>query len=116
MPFFSDGEGVLECASGSPSGRNFLNILDFFRRHFGLLGSLGDPMGAFRLKDRFWTDLGSFLVTLGRAFGGQGETMNAQNGPQVSPQRLPEPFLGVQIGAGIGETHFVRNCADFGRP
>ena len=73
-------------------------------------------MGAFRLKGRFWIDLGSFLVTLGRAFGGQGETMNAQNGPQVSPQRLPEPFLGVQIGAGIGETHFVRNCADFGKP
>ena len=29
-------------------------------------------MGAFRLKDRFWTNLGNFLVTLGRAFGGQG--------------------------------------------
>ena len=73
-------------------------------------------MGAFRLKGRFWTDLGSFLVTLGRAFGGQGETMNAQNGPQVSPQRLPESFRGGQIGAGSGDTHFVRNWTDLGRP
>ena len=71
-------------------------------------------MGAFRLKGRFWIDLGSFLVTLGKAFGGQGETKNAQNGPQFSPQRLPEPFLGVQTGAGIGETHLVRNCAILG--
>ena len=80
VPFFSDGEGVLECACGSPSGRNLRNILDLFRLHFGLLGSLGgpngglqaegqilesfwlhfellgclgEPMGAFRLKDRF---------------------------------------------------------------
>ena len=29
-------------------------------------------MGAFRLKGRFWSDLGRFWVTLGRAFGGQG--------------------------------------------
>ena len=98
-----------------PSGHNLLNFLDLFRLIFGLLGSLGEPMGAFRLKGRFWTDLGSFLVTLGRAFGGQGETMNAQNGPQVSPQRPPESFLGVKIGVGSGGTHFVRNCADLGR-
>ena len=70
-----------------PTGLPKLNILDIFGVHFGLLGSLGDPMGAFRLKDRFWTDFGNFLVTLGRAFEGQGGTMNSQNGPQVSPQR-----------------------------
>ena len=29
-------------------------------------------MRAFRLKDRFGIDFGSFLVTLGKAFGGQG--------------------------------------------
>ena len=64
-------------------------------------------MGAFRLNVKFWTDLGSFLVTLRKAFGGQGRTMNSQNGPQVSPQKLPESFLGIEIGAGNGETHFV---------
>ena len=42
--------------------------------------------------------------------------MNSQNGPQVSPQRLPESFLGVKISAGSGETQFVRNCTDFGKP
>ena len=54
------GEGVLECACGRPSGRNLLNFLDLFRLIFGLLGSLGEPMGAFRLKGRFWSDLGRF--------------------------------------------------------
>ena len=64
-------------------------------------------MGAFRLKDRFWTDFGDPWESL----WAKGGTMNPQNGPQVSPQRLPESFLGVKIGAGNGETHFVGNCA-----
>ena len=62
-------------------------------------------MGAFRLKDIFWTDFGNFLVTLGRAFGAKGGPMNSQNGPQVSPQRLPETFLGVKTDARNGETY-----------
>ena len=54
-------------------------------------------------------------MTLGRGFGAKGGTRNSQNGPQVSPQRPPESFLGVKIGVGSGGTHFVRNCADLGR-
>ena len=41
-----------------PTRPQKLNILDIFGLHFGLLGSLGDPMGAFRLKDIFWIDFG----------------------------------------------------------
>ena len=52
----------------APKAQHF-EILDICGVDFGLLGSMGDSMGTFRLKDRFWTDFGKFLVTLGKPFG-----------------------------------------------
>ena len=53
-----------------PTRTQKLNILSILGVHFGLLGSLGNPMGAFRLKGRFWTDFGIFLVSLWGPRGG----------------------------------------------
>ena len=53
-----------------PTRTQKLMFFDIFWIHFGLLGSLGNPMGAFRLKGRFWTDFGIFLVSLWGPRGG----------------------------------------------
>ena len=54
-------------------------------------------------------------MTLGRVFGGQG---GGPGIPKMGHRSHPKGFWSHFWGskAGNGETHFVRNCVDFGRP
>ena len=73
-------------------------------------------MGAFRLKGRFWSDLGRFWVTLGRAFGGQG---GDQEFPKWATGLTPKAsgvISGSQNRCREWGDALKKKCADLGRP
>ena len=96
VPFFSDGEGVLQCGSWQCL-ENL--ILEPFWFHFGLLGCLGEPMGAFRLKDRFWTDSIAYAIERFGPWGrvsGSPSTLSSTRDGVWAGCKPPEVDLGLQ--------------------